>query len=333
MFLSLCSLAFALLTPINRTPQAEGVRIEQKVSYLGAPNNIRMSNGVVELIISTDYGPRIMRYAPVGSKPEANLFATMPGVTATTPLGEWWIRGGHRLWHAPESKPRTYEPDNDPVSFEIEGNTVKLKQAVEKTTLIQKEMWVTLDPKTSRVTVLHKLTNKGLFPVEMACWALSVMNQEGKGVYPQEPYRPHTEDLLPARPMVLWSYTNLKDPRWMLGSTLLTLTQDPNNKEPQKIGLLNKQGWAAYARKGWLFIKRFRYEPGKTYPDFQCNMETFTNEAMLEVETLGSLEKVAPEQSITHTEEWWLFKKEIGETEATMNAALLPLLKETEAPK
>lgn len=318
-------------TPKSNPTQAE-VMVEQKVTYLGAPNCIRLSNGSVELILSTDFGPRILRYAPVGSKPEENVFGTVAGVTATTPLGEWWIRGGHRLWHAPEAKPRTYEPDNDPVSFEVVGNTVKLKQAVEKTTHIQKEMWVTLDPKSSRVTVVHRLTNKSFFAVDMACWALSVMNTNGRGIFPQEPYRSHDDELLPARPMVLWSYTNLKDPRWMFGATLFTLTQDPNNKEAQKIGILNKQGWAAYSRKGLLFLKRFRYEEGKTYPDYQSNMETFTNDAILEIETLGSLERVQPEQTITHVEEWWLFQKEIGETEVTMNEALLPILKETATP-
>ncbi len=200
---------------------------------------------------------------------------------------------------------------------------------MEKTTRIQKEIWITLDPKSSHITVTHRLTNKGHFAIEMACWALSVMNAGGKGIFPQEPYRSHDDDLLPARPMVLWSYTNLKDPRWMFGSGLFTLTQDPANKEAQKIGILNKQGWAAYARKGALFLKRFRYEEGKTYPDYQCNMETFTNELMLEVETLGPLERVAPEQTIIHTEDWWLFKKEIGETEARMFEALQPILKET----
>jgi hypothetical protein len=329
--LLLAVVCLSLCTQMVATAQ---VKVEEKVAYLGSPNNIRLSNGSVELILTTDYGPRIMRYALVGSGDAGNMFATMDGPTAKTDLGEWWIRGGHRLWHAPEAMPRTYEPDNDPIKVERDGDTIKLIQPMEKTNRISKEMWVTLDPQNSHVTVVHKLTNNGLFPVEMACWALSVMNTNGTGIFPQEPFKPHAEELLPVRPMVLWAYTDMKDPRWMFGKSFITLRQDPTKKEAQKLGLLNKQGWAGYHRNGALFLKRFPYEPGKTYPDYNCNMETFTNDAMLEVETLGPLTTVLPGQSITHTEHWYLVKlADLGNGEAGIAAALQPILSATIPPK
>jgi hypothetical protein len=330
------SLAIAAGTLFAARPGAtqNAVKVEEKVVYLGTPNNIRLSNGTVELILTTDYGPRIMRYALAGSGPDDNVFATLPGPTLKTEFGEWWIRGGHRLWHAPESIPRTYDPDNDPVQVTIEGNTVKLAQPVEKNARIQKEMWVTLDPQGSHVTVTHKLTNRGLFASEMACWALSAMNRGGVAIFPQEPYQSHDEELLPVRPMVLWGYTNLTDPRWMLGKSFLTLRQDVTLKEPQKLGIQNRQGWAAYAHNGALFLKRFAYEKTRTYPDFGCNNETYTNDAFLELETLGPLEKVEPGQSITHTEHWWLYKNvDLGNGEAGIAAALQPILTETEKKK
>lgn len=312
---------------------AQEVKIEQKVAYLGAPNNIRVSNGVVELIIATDYGPRIMRYALAGSKDDDNMFATLEGGVKTD-YGQWLIRGGHRLWHAPESIPRTYIPDNDPVQVVIEGSTVKLIEAVEKPTGIQKEMWITLEPQGSHVTVQHKLTNKGLFATEMACWSLSAMNKGGTAVFPQEPYLSHDDSLLPVRPMVLWGYTNLTDPRWMIGKAFLTLHQDENNKEPQKLGIQNRQGWAAYSHNGALFLKRFAFEAGRTYPDFGCNNETYTNEAFLEMESLGPMEKVEPGQSISHREDWWLYKNvDLGNGEAGIAAAIQPILTETAKPK
>src|SRR5205085_12065981 len=69
-----------------------GVKIENKIAYLGLPNNIRLSNGTVELILTTDYGPRIMRYALAGGGEDDNVFATIPGVTVKNALGEWYIR-------------------------------------------------------------------------------------------------------------------------------------------------------------------------------------------------------------------------------------------------
>lgn len=306
------------------------VKVEEKVPYLGSPNNVRMSNGTVELILTTDYGPRIMRYASMGSEDKDNVFATIPGVTLKTAFGDWLIRGGHRLWHAPEANPRSYEADNEPIQYVIDAGTVKLIQPAEKHTSIQKEVWVTLDPRGSHVIVQHRLTNRGQFAVEMACWGLSAMHAGGTAIIPQEPYQSHDEVLQPARPMVLWAYTNLTDPRWMLGKSFLTLRQDTTIKEAQKIGVLNRQGWAAYFRDGSLFLKRFAFDPAKTYPDYNSNNETFTNDVFLELETLGSLEKVEPGQTITHTEQWWLYSKvDLGIGEAGIAAALQPILAET----
>ncbi len=327
-----CLLALMLLGCAG-AGRAQEVKIEQKVAYLGTQNNIRMSNGIVELILATDYGPRILRYALVGGKDEDNVFATLEGGMKSD-LGQWLIRGGHRLWHAPEAIPRTYIPDNDPVQVAVEGTTIKLTQAPEKGTSIQKEIWITLDSTGSHVTVMHKLTNKGFFATEMACWSLSAMNKGGLAIFPQEPFQSHDDELLPVRPMVLWGYTNLTDPRWMIGKAFLTLRQDVTNKEPQKLGIQNRQGWAAYSHRGSLFIKRFGFEKGRTYPDFGCNNETFTNEAFLEMESLGPLERVEPGQAITHTENWWLYKGiNLGNGEAGIAAAMQPILTETSKPK
>ncbi len=319
-------LAALPLAPPARSQNA--VKVEEKVDYLGTPNNLRLSNGTVELILATDYGPRVMRYALVGSGQDGNVFATLPADKPDPNV--WQIRGGHRLWHAPEAIPRSYVPDNSPVTMQRDGDTLKLIEATEALTNIQKEIWVTLDPQSSRVTVVHKLTNKGLFPVEMACWGLSAMNKGGKAIFPQEPYKSHEDELLPARPFVLWGYTDLTDPRYMLGKSFMTLRQDVNAKTPQKIGILNRQGWAAYAHNGALFVKRFPYLPGKSYPDFNCNNESYTDANFLELETLGPLETVPPGESITHTETWFLYKNvDLGNDEAGIAAALQPIVAET----
>src|ERR1044072_6916024 len=96
--LSLClvvGVLLACLAPVVRSQDA--IKVEEKVAYAGSPNNIRVSNGIVELILSTDYGPRNMRYALEGSGADDNIFATLPDLGAKNDLGQWFIRGGHRL--------------------------------------------------------------------------------------------------------------------------------------------------------------------------------------------------------------------------------------------
>src|SRR5580658_10092760 len=91
----------ALLCTACCTAKAQ-VKVEEKVDYHGVGTNLRISNGTVELILATDYGPRIIRYAVTGADDAGNVFGTVPDVNVKTDLGQWNIRGGHRLWHAPE---------------------------------------------------------------------------------------------------------------------------------------------------------------------------------------------------------------------------------------
>lgn len=309
-------------------PAARGDVKVEKVAYLNLPNCYRLSNGTVEVIVTTDVGPRIIRYAFPG---EDNIFAEIPDTVVKTELGEWKPLGGHRLWSAPEAWPRSYAPDNGPVEFKLEGaNTVRLSEPVEAGTGLQKEMIVTLDPEGTGVTVEHRITNRNNYAVDIACWGMSIMNGGGTTIIPQEPFISHDDNqngLLPARPMVMWHFTDLTDPRWAIGKKYIRLKTDEAIADAQKIGVLNRQGWAAYARKGTLFVKRFPYIAGATYPDMGCNNETYTAAAFMELETLAPIRHLNWGETATHVERWNLFKNvDIGATEATLDAAIAPLV-------
>lgn len=301
----------------------------EKVECAGLPGCYKLSNGTVELILTTDVGPRIIRYAFCG---EENILGEVPDAVVETELGQWRPLGGHRLWTAPEAKPRSYAPDNDSVMFEFEGShALRLTAQVEAATGIQKEMRVVLDAAGTGVQVHHKITNRNLWAIETAPWALTIMNGGGEAIFPQEPFRAWSEYLLPARPLVLWHYTNLSDPRWTFSRKYIRLRSDEKLAEPQKIGLLNKQGWGAYLRHETLFIKRAAYIEGATYPDYNCNFETYTAGSFIEVESLAPLERLEPGKSVEHTERWFLFRNiNAGATEESLDAALLPLLAQTE---
>jgi hypothetical protein len=317
----------ALLVMLGLTGEAGAQVTVETVRCLAQPNCYRLANKSVEVVVTTDIGPRIIRYGFIGGD---NLLAEMPDDAVKTELGAWKPWGGHRLWTAPESMPRSYSPDNDPVAHTVEGNTVKLVQKVEPGTGIQKEMSVTLDPDGTSVTVVHRLTNKGLWEIEVAPWALTIMNGGGEVIIPQERYRSHDEYLLPARPLVLWHYTDLSDPRWTIGKKYIRLKTDAQLKEPQKVGAGNTHGWAAYLRNRTLFIKRFPWVEGATYPDFGSNTETYTAGTFIELETLAPLARLAPGGSTDHTERWFLFRNvDAGSSEETLDAALVRAVADT----
>ncbi len=291
------------------------------VSYQGWDGCVLLSDGVVELIATTAIGPRIMRFGFVGGP---NLFFEKTEDLGQSGGSEWRIYGGHRFWHAPEAFPRTYAPDNSPVErHAVDGNTLKLVQPVEPSTGVGKEIEITLDPATHRVTVLHRAVNWNPWAIELAPWCLTAMAGGGRAIIPHEKYRAHSEYLLPARPLVLWHYTDMSDPRFTWGPRYIQLRQDRSATTKQKIGVLNTLGWAAYALAGHVFVKRFAHRPGAAYPDFGANCEVFTDSSMLEMETLGPLTRLrANGGAVEFTERWELFKAELGRDDDSLVEAL-----------
>jgi hypothetical protein len=283
-----------------------------KVEYRGWKNNLRLSNGDAELIVTLDVGPRVISYKLTGGK---NVFKEYEDQLGKTGEGEWMIRGGHRLWAAPEDTTRTYALDNSAVAYrELGPGQVRLSPPPDSAYGIQKEFDLTLEPSGSGVKVQHRITNVGRAPTSLAVWSLSVMAPGGLEVIPLPPKRPHpgspknarsAADFAPTLVLSVWPFTDFQDPRIRLGTKFLTLRQDPQ-RGPTKLGLAHRTGAVGYLNGGTLFVKRFEYREGQHYPDHGVNFETFTNEDMLEIESLGPLTTLEPGKSVEHAERWGL---------------------------
>jgi hypothetical protein len=275
-----------------------------KVAYQGWSNCYRLSNELVEVTLTTDVGPRLMRFGFIGE----NELAEFPGDLGKTGGNEFRLYGGHRLWHAPESRERTYCPDNFPLTLEQEAESVRVIQPTETTTGIQKELEISLSPDEAHLRILHRLRNHNLWTVELSVWALTAMAPGGTAIIPLPPRGKHPEDLLPSSTLTVWPYTDLSDPRLTWGRKYVLLHQDPNRPSPLKIGASVPDGWAAYARNERLFVKTFQHISGATYPDFGCSLEAFADGEMLELETLGPMTRVEPGGMAEHTESWFLWR-------------------------
>lgn len=298
----------------------------EKLEWKGWPNCWRLSNGTVELIVTQDIGPRIMRYAFVGGQ---NLFKEFTDELGKSGESTWTLRGGHRLWKGPEDRYATYALDNSPIEIEAAGNTLIATQLVEPETGLQKRMEIQLAAEGTGVTVKHVISNRGLLTVEIAAWTPTVMAPTGLGVTGFPPRGTHPEDLEPTNPLIMWAFTDLTDPRWKFTKKYLTLRQDPANRNPQKLGHWNRHTFGAYFLNGDIFLKQYFPTPGLQHPEFGASFEIFTNQDFLELETMGPLTKLAKDESLTHIEYWSLHKGELAEvSDAALDAALLPLLKQ-----
>jgi len=272
----------------------------EQVAFRGWPHSRRLSNGTVDLVVTTDVGPRVVRY---GFEGKDNVLCEVRDEDGITGGDVWHTFGGHRLWHSPEANPRTYQADNAPVPFEEREGLIRLKPALETATGIQKELDVSLDPTGTGVTLTHRLTNRGLWPVRLAAWAITVMAPGGVEVIPQTRV---DIGLLPNRCVSLWPYARMDDARVHWGDRFVVLHQDPTAKLPFKLGITNEAGWSAYFNRHSVFIKRFPFVPGETYPDFGVNYESYTTDFMLEMETLSPLRTLQPGEAMEHVESWHL---------------------------
>lgn len=275
---------------------------------------VRIVSGDVEALVTIDVGPRVIRLGFVGGPNEIHEAPDQRGLRGGS---EYRSYGGHRLWIAPEA-PETYYPENESVEVGQEGDWITFRSAPDARGL-QRELRVR-SAGDGAFELEHRVHNLGDLHVTFAPWALTVMSPGGECFFPQEPFVSHTENYLPVRPMVLWGYTNMSDPRWTWGSRLIRLRHD-GARGPQKVGAFVSQGWAAYRNGDRLFVKRFPTREGN-YPDYGCNFETFTREDMLEVESLGMLQEVHRGDHASLRESWLLTKATLPEDEDALAEAL-----------
>ena len=296
----------------------------ERTEYRGWTNCWKVANGEIELIVTGDVGPRVIWLGFAGGQ---NLFKNYPEQMGRSGEADWTIRGGARIWIAPEDRLATYAPDNRPVRIDVEGGALIATAPVEETVGVQKQMIVRMAASTARVEMVYRIRNAGLLPTEFAAWAPSVMAPGGVGITGFPPRGSHADVLAPTNPLVMWAYTDLSDKRWSFTKKYLILQQDPAAGAPQKLGHFNPKTWGAYLLNSELFIKRYDAAPGKPYPDYGCSFQIFTNKDMLELETMGPLSRVAPGEWVEHVEHWSLHRDVAAAwTDEELDRTILPLL-------
>ena len=279
---------------------------------------VKFGNGAIELDVLRDGGPRVVRLSPGGS--ELNLLAVVPDAVAVTVWGPYHFLGGHRLWHAPEAAPRSYDPDDAGVTIHRDGLELLAQGPVEAHTGIRKSIRFVLDSTRPLVHVEHTLENQGVWPAEMGAWAITQMCLGGVGILPLR--KPGMQDgLLADRQVAIWPYADLKDTRLHMDNDWF-LVDGISHPNAFKVGAYNPCGWVAYFYEPFLFVKRFT-PVGGMYADFGCNAEIYVRDVFIEIETQGPLTTLEPGASMIHVEEWELLKvKAKNPVDAVLEAGL-----------
>jgi hypothetical protein len=264
-----------------------------------------IGNEFLRLDFLEDHGPRIVRLLLAGSS--QNLLAETPDLGWETPFGPFHLWGGHRLWHAPEATPRTSIPDDGGMEVEELADGIRLSRPAEAATGIAKAIEIHPGLNRPALTLVHILRNEGLWPVELAPWAITQLPLGGTAILPQQNPQADPKELLPDRRIVLWPYARWDDPRLAIRDDYL-LIKGTAADTAFKVGLFNFQGWAAYLWQDILLCKRFTPQVGKPHPDFGCNTEVYTKDRFLELETLAPMTRLEPGEAVAHIEAWEVYR-------------------------
>jgi hypothetical protein len=266
--------------------------------YYGQPTG-RLENEHLILDYLLAAGPRIVRLIPKSLG--ENLLAETPEAMLASPHGPCRLWGGHRLWHAPETAARTYLPDDSGLSVAPLVGGVRLIQD-EPRAGIRKEIAVRLRPEAAGVRLEHRLTNTGLWPVELAPWAITQLRLGGVASLPTTSPA-DDEGLLPDRIIALWPYSRWSDPRFRPGDEAIEIAALPI-AQPFKVGFMSHAGRMDYRYGDLVFTKRWTPQSHRPHVDFGCNAEVYTNDRHIELETLGPVARLDPGETVDHVEEW-----------------------------
>lgn len=277
---------------------------------------VQISNGLVDVVVTIEFGPRIVRFGFVNEPNVLYNDLNRKYVNRDPLLAErygkdaaFYSYGGHRVWLSPERMPETYYPDNDPVVYGVQPDGVSFTPGRQKRNEMQLGFEVLLGDDATDIMVVHSAKNCSKEKQTCALWAVTMLPAGGVEVIPQNSL-PCANPLSPNRVIAVWPVTDLKDPRISVSNRFITVRADPQRDDPLKIGTNDLAGWAAYRSNGFTLIKRYVHSSQAAYPDYGCSYETCVCGDYVEMQTLSPLYSIEPGEGIRHVENLSLFKTE-----------------------
>lgn len=284
----------------------------KEVDYLNFGRCVHMSNGVIEVMVTIDIGPRLIHFGLVNG--ENILFTdterkySCAGSEFDELYGEgstFYVYGGHRLWLSPELLPETYFPDNSPVVYSMLPDGVSFTSTKQPHTGMQLGFEIMMNENASDIMVVHSAKNQSKDPKTFGLWAVTALAPGGIQIIPQN----QSESMVESnRLFALWPYSKIQDPRVYWGDRFVTVRQDPTISEPFKAGWNNQRGWAAYVKKNVAFLKHYVHNAQAVYPDNGASCEVYMVGDYTELETLSPLYHIEPGDTVRHVENLTLLR-------------------------
>jgi hypothetical protein len=235
----------------------------------------------------------------------SNHFAELPDMTLDCPGSDpIHLRGGSRLWAAPEDPRFTYRPDDDPVGVEEIVDGAKLVTRPDPVSETSREIAIRVTG-PGRFTFDYRVVNRAERTQRLAAWAITMLRPGGRAWLPvlTEPFDPG--GFQGQRNIVLWSYAHNDDPRLVLSDHAVEVqaSTDPGLGR-FKVGTSLRRGWAAHWAEGLMLVKYADHDESREYADMGASGQVYSQHDFTELETLGPLTDLDPGDAAEHHEDW-----------------------------
>jgi len=276
---------------------------------------IQIQAGRIRLMVTTSVGPRVLGLlTPDG----ANHLAELPEMTLDCPgSGVIHLRGGSRLWAAPEEPRFTYRPDDEPVGVEEIDDGVRLVTRPDPVSETYRETEIRVTG-PERFAFDYRVVNWAEHPQRLAAWAITMMKPLGRAFLPVLTDDFDEGGFQGQRNIVLWPYSRNDDPRYVVHDHALevrsTALVDVAVDGPFKVGTSMRRGWVAHHRDGLLLVKYAGHDESREYADLGASGQVYSHGEFTELETLGPLTDLDPGDAAEHHEDWAVHL--VDETEA-----------------
>lgn len=302
MKLTTRSLIITLAMPWSASPAAETIR------FLNYPNAIVLTNDTTRVVLCPDAGGRMLEYSLNGT----NALHLDETEADWTPDAKKPMMSAGRFDIGPEQIiPQRKELWSGPWTGEITGErSARLTSLQHDATGIQLVREFELAPEGSRLTCTQTLRNITTDrTVEWCHWSRTFA--AGRGIV----YVPVTEPSRFPNHYVMYEQRGLmnfrpEDPNIRLRDGILEILAAPAFP---KLGMDSTAGWLACQEpNGLLFVKKFPTFPDRVYNEvagLTISVWYPQDKPVIELEPIGPRERLAPGESASFTETWFLLSK------------------------
>ena len=276
-----------------------------RTEYFGYSRCIKLENSNTRVILCPEAGGRVLEYAWKGTNalyedPTQRGWTAASGQPAPNLFAGRFDVGPERII--------ARHPDlwTGPWSGEILGPlAARLVSVKDSATGLQLVRDFKLDASSSRLNCTQTITNISDHPVSCCHWSRTMAQGCGICLIPLTAPSRFPKSYLMFGPGPVMDFQP-EDPNIRVRDGFLEIVGPPARA---KLGFDSAAGWFCYLMKNDLmFVKRFPVYPDRVYNEMAGLTISiwYFKDKMCELEPIGPQEKLAPGQSASFTEQWWL---------------------------